>query len=79
MTSFVTGFPMSISERMANLYDMIDMSFSLVQQGKYAEADDLYIKCYTTAYDLLSKYDDGFFSQEELDFMNTIISEFEHE
>jgi hypothetical protein len=70
---------MSISQQLEKLYDMIDQANDLANKKRYQQSDEMYLKCYTIAYDLLSRYDSCFFSNEEYEFLNKILSEFEYE
>jgi hypothetical protein len=58
---------------------MIDQSHALAKKGKIMESDDLYVRCYTVAYNMLASHELGMFSDEELNFLNKIITEFNYE
>lgn len=73
------GGIMNISDRIANLYEMVDESYLLARQGRILESDELYVRCYTAAYNMLANFDSGMFSEEELNFLNKVISEFNYE
>ena len=70
---------MNISDRLQHLCEMLDQSFILAEKGKIKESDDLYLKCYTIAYNMLAAYDSAMFSDNELNLLNKIISEFNYE
>ena len=58
---------------------MIEHCYDLSREGKISQSDELYLKCYTIAYDMLATYHASFFSDEELNFLNKIIAEFNYE
>lgn len=70
---------MNISDRLSHLYEMVDESYILAKQGRVMESDELYLKCYTIAYNMLATHDSAMFSEDELNFLNKIISEFNYE
>lgn len=70
---------MNISDRLFTLYEMVQKSYDLADRGYAAESNELYIKAYKIAENMLNIYEISMFSDEELTFLNHIIKTFDYE
>jgi hypothetical protein len=68
---------MQITKRLNEIHKSHDTARQLAKQGKYEQSDDYYIEAYTNAVDLIESYTSGYFTDEEFEFLNLIIEEFE--
>lgn len=53
------------------------MAKRLALEGKHEESDDYIIEAYANAIDLIDSYDSSMFLDKEIEFLESIINEFE--
>jgi len=68
-----------ISDRINTVYDLVQKSYELADHGKSSESNQIYSKAYMIAENLLKTHDNAMFSEEEIDFLNKIITTFDYE
>lgn len=70
---------MLISDRLNKIYEMVQRSYELADQGKFTESNDLYTRAYILTENLIETNLTTYFTDEEYDFLQKIIKTFEHE
>ena len=70
---------MQISKRISLIYKDREAAKKLASQGRIEESDDHFIEAYANAIDLLESYDVAYFTDTEIEFLETIIKDFEVE
>lgn len=68
-----------LSDRINAVYDLVQKSYELADNGRSAESNQIYIKAFTIAENLIKYNDIGMFSDDELDFLKKIITTFDYE
>lgn len=68
---------MQISKIIANIRDSRKKAESLAKDGFHEESDDYIIEAYLSAADLIETYGEIYFTDAEVEFLNSIIDEFE--
>jgi 5-formaminoimidazole-4-carboxamide-1-beta-D-ribofuranosyl 5'-monophosphate synthetase len=68
---------MQISKTIASINDFRKKAESLAKDGFHQESDDYIIEAYISAADLIETYEESYFTDSELEFLQTILEEFE--
>jgi hypothetical protein len=68
---------MQISKTIATINDYRRKAESLAKDGFTDESDDYVIEAYLSAADLLETYGESYFTDAEVEFLKTILDEFE--
>lgn len=70
---------MQISKRINLIHRDREKAKKLASEGRYEESDDYFIEAYANAIDLIESYEQAYFMDSELEFLEAIIKEFEIE
>lgn len=70
---------MLISDRVNKIYEMVQRSYELADQGKFNESNDLYTRAYLLTENLISTNLTTYFTDEEYKFLHIILKTFENE
>lgn len=70
---------MLISDRVNKIYEMVQRSYELADQGKFNESNDLYTRAYLLTENLISTNLTTYFTDEECKFFHIILKTFENE
>ena len=68
---------MQITKTIANIKDYRKKAQSLAVDGFHDESDDYIIEAYLQAADLIETYGESYFTDAEVEFLKSILEEFE--
>lgn len=70
---------MLISDRLNKIYEIVQRSYELADQGKFSESNELYTRAYILTENIINTNSNIYFTEEEYEFLQKIIKTFEHE
>lgn len=68
---------MQISKTIVTINDYRKKAESLARDGFNEQSDDYFIEAYLSAADLLETYEESYFTDAEVEFLKSILDEFE--